>query len=182
MTDHARFRIRALSIAAAALAFVLLSLQARAAVVSGTLVTYEGQKPETNRSLHFLNRATRDIYMAPTQPDGSFGTNLPPGIYNLRAERGAILRRNIVVTSQDVPLGQVSELAPYAPARLFDYQYIAPSILSFAAPSTANILTLDTTPIPAGAIAMPKPRSELPMTPEFAPPAPETTRSTSAPE
>lgn len=153
---------------------LLAAAPLRAAVVSGTLVTYEGQKPETNRSLHFLNRATRDLYMAPTRPDGSFGANLPPGIYNLRAERGAMLKRNIVVTDQNVPLGQVSELAPFDLRRIFDYQYIFPSILSVAAPSTANILTLDTTPIPVNSIAMPKPRPALPLTPEAAPPAPET--------
>ncbi len=145
------------------------AVPAHAGWVSGTLTTYEGQRPETDRSLHFENRATRDIYMAPTAPDGSFGAQLPPGIYELRAERGAILTQNIVVGTSEESLGRVSDLAPYSLARVFDFQYIAPSLLITAVPSTANINTFDTTPIPADAVAMPKPHTQLPQSPEMPP-------------
>jgi hypothetical protein len=152
------------------------AVPAHAGWVSGTLTTYEGQRPETDRSLHFENRATRDIYMAPTAPDGSFGAQLPPGIYELRAERGAILAQNIVVGISEESLeslGRVSDLAPYSLARVFDFQYIAPSLLITAVPSTANINTFDTAPIPADAVVMPKPHTQLPQTPEMPPLTPQ---------
>lgn len=144
---------------------VLTAAPARAGWVSGTLTTYEGGTPETDRSLHFQNRATRDIYMAPTARDGSFGVRLPPGIYQLRAERGAILRNNIVVGHSETSLGRVSDLAPYSLARVFEFQFIAPSLLITAVPSTANINTFDTTPIPNDAVAMAKPHTQLPESP-----------------
>ncbi len=150
----------------AALTFIVTAAPAaRAGWVSGTLTTYEGGTPETDRALHFQNRATHDIYMAPTARDGSFGVRLPPGVYQLRAERGAILVNNIVVRHSETSLGRISDLALYSLARIFDYQYIAPSLLITAVPSTANINTLDTTPIPSDAIAMPKPHTKLPESP-----------------
>ncbi len=153
------------------------AVPAHAGWVSGTLTTYEGQTPETDRSLHFENRATRDIYTAPTTSDGSFGAQLPPGIYELRAERGAILEQNIVVGTSEESLGRVSDLAPYSLDRVFDFQYIAPSLLITAVPSTANINTFDTTPIPADAVAMPKPPTHLPESPETPPLTPQSKTS-----
>jgi len=116
---------------------------ARAAQVSGKLTGYENSTPLAKRDLHFENRVTHDIYVAPTDAQGSFGAELPPGEYQLRAERGAILTSAIAVGSADIPLGSVSELAPYAPSRLWDLQSIAPAQLTSAAPSTANIMTRD---------------------------------------
>jgi hypothetical protein len=123
---------------------VLLAPSTRAAQVSGTFTGYEDSTPQANRYLHFENRITHDIYVAPTVANGSFGADLPPGEYQLRAERGAILAPAIEVGAADVPLGAVSELAPYAPSRLWDLQAIAPAQLTSAAPSTANIMTRDT--------------------------------------
>src|SRR5277367_6880818 len=88
-----------------------------AARVSGALMSYQGQ-PEASRDLHFENCVTQDEYLAPTHPGGVFAQSLPPGCYDLRAERGAILRRGIIVGNSDVAIGPVNDLAPYAPARL----------------------------------------------------------------
>jgi hypothetical protein len=137
--------------------FLAQAIPAHAARVSGTFTGYEHSTPQKGASLHFENRVTRDAYMTLTADDGSFGANLPPGIYRLRGERGAILTGPITVGTNDVTLGTVGDLAPYSPARLCGLQYLAPAILISRAPSTANIMTLDTTaplpPIaPAGSI------------------------------
>jgi hypothetical protein len=129
------------------------------------LMGYETSAPLASRDLHFENSITLDFYLAPTHSDGSFAVELPPGVYNLRAERGAILARAVAVRDTDVALGKVSELAPYAPARLFELEDIAHSILTSPAPSTAYIMTADTTVIPPGAAIVPKPEvdwSKLP--------------------
>lgn len=128
---------------------------AHAATVSGILMKYEGA-PDAYRDLHFENVITHDIYLAPTHQDGSFSQQLPPGIYRLRTEVGAILASDIRVADVDVPLGRVSELAPLAPARLFQLQTIAPTILKSPAPSTAFTYTEDTTVLPPTAQAVPK--------------------------
>jgi hypothetical protein len=134
--------------------------RARAATVSGILVQYEGA-PDPNRDLHFENVITHDIYMAPTHQDGSFSQQLPPGTYRLRTEVGAIVASDIGVADADVPLGRVSELAPLAPARMFQLQTIAPTILKSPAPSTAFTYTEDTTVLPPTAQAVPKKPSAI---------------------
>jgi len=138
-----RFHGGLLTVCCILMAVIGVAGAAAAAQVSGTLVAYEGG-PQRGRSLHFQNQVTRDCYMVLTGRDGSFGTQLPPGVYAVRAERGAILARGIVVGNADVGLGQVSDLAPYAPARLWQLQAIAPSLLKSPAPSTMNILIGDT--------------------------------------
>jgi len=150
------------AVLAAALAIALTGASSRAyaATVSGILVQYEGA-PDPNRDLHFENVITRDIYMAPTHQDGSFSQQLPPGTYRLRTEVGAILASDIGVANADVPLGRVSELAPLAPARLFQFQNIAPTILKSPAPSTAFTYTEDTTVLPSTAQAVPKKPSAI---------------------
>lgn len=130
---------------AAVTAILLFALTptAHGAQVSGTLTGYENSAPLANRYLHFENRITLDIYVAPTAKDGTFGSELPPGEYQLRAEHGAIIASGINVGTADIPLGAVSDLAPYAPSRLWNLQSIAPAQLTSAAPSTANIMTRD---------------------------------------
>lgn len=132
---------------------------ASAARVSGTLIGYQGQ-PEPSRDLHFENCASHDSYLAPTHTDATFAQNLPPGCYNLRAERGAILRPGIMVKDNDVALGAVSDLAPFAPARLFDLEALFPTLLTSPAPSTAYIFTHDPTVVPASAEVVKVPSSE----------------------
>jgi len=149
---------RSTILAAALLAIAALTgmpSRAHAATVSGILVQYEGA-PDPNRDLHFENAITHDIYLAPTHQDGSFSQQLPPGTYRLRTEVGAILASDINVADADVPLGRVRELAPMAPARLFQFQTIAPTILKSPAPSTAFTYTEDTTVLPPTAQAVPR--------------------------
>jgi hypothetical protein len=123
---------------------------ASAANVSGALITPQGQ-PAPSRDLHFENRITRDIYLCPTHQDGSFRQNLPPGQYDLRAERGAIVASSIRVTDADLSLGKLTEPSPYSPWRILELEDIAPSLLTSPAPSTAYLMTQDTTVVPASA-------------------------------
>lgn len=148
-------------IAAAAIAALSLASagSAAAARVSGTFVNYQGQ-PIASRDLHFDHCVTHDSYLAPTHGDGTFAQSLPPGCYDLRAERGAIVRRAIVVGEADVAIGQVSDLAPLAPARLFQLQTLFPTLLTSPAPSTAYILTRDATVVPVSAAVVPVPSSQ----------------------
>ncbi|MBI3759752.1 MAG: hypothetical protein HY269_08375 [Deltaproteobacteria bacterium] len=132
---------------------------ARAAIVSGTLAGYEG-KPEPSRDLHFENCITHDEYLAPTHADSAFAQNLPPGCYDLRAEQGAILRHAIIVGDSDIAIGTVSDLAPLAPARLWDLEALFPTLLTSPAPSTAYIFTHDPTVVPASAAKVAVPTSE----------------------
>jgi hypothetical protein len=136
-----------------------LPAAAAAARVSGTLVGYRGQ-PEPSRDLHFENCISHDSYLAPTHTDATFAQNLPPGCYNLRAERGAILRLGIIVNDTDLALGPISDLAPFAPARLFDLEALFPTLLTSPAPSTAYIFTHDPTVVPASAEVVKVPPSE----------------------
>jgi hypothetical protein len=136
-----------------------LPVSAAAARVSGALMSYQGQ-PEASRDLHFENCVTQDEYLAPTHPGGVFAQSLPPGCYDLRAERGAILRHGIIVGNSDVSIGSVSDLAPLAPARLFDLEELFPTLLTSPAPSTAYIFTHDPTVVPASAAVVPVPSSE----------------------
>jgi hypothetical protein len=147
--------------AIASLSILLMALPrpAIAARVSGTFATYQGQAA-ASRALHFENCVTRDIYMAPTHADGSFAQNLPPGCYDLRAERGAIVRHSILVGETDLALGQIGDLAPFAPARLWHLEDLFPTLLYSPAPSTAFIFTRDATVVPATAEKVPVPPSE----------------------
>jgi hypothetical protein len=153
-------KITAFAAVATALALVAtLPGIAAAARVSGTFATYQGQ-PAASRELHFENCVTHDSYMAPTHGDGSFAQTLPPGNYDLRAERGAIVRHAIMVGDADLAIGQVSDLAPFAPARLWQLQALFPTLLTSPAPSTAYIFTHDATVVPASAAVVPMPSSQ----------------------
>ena len=156
---HAKIALR-MSVGALALGVVAAyPTLAGAARVSGVLTTYQGQ-PAPSRDLHFENCVTQDEYLAPTHTDGSFAQRLPPGCYDLRAERGAILRHGIIVNDNDVAIGAVSDLAPLAPARLFDLEELFPTLLTSPAPSTAYIFTHDPTVVPASAAVVAVPSSE----------------------
>jgi hypothetical protein len=124
----------ALSVAVAA---SVVSL-ARAANVSGVM-SYRDGKAADKRQLHYENLVTSDIYVAPTQPDGSFTADLPPGWYDLRAERGLVLAGGIRVDNADINIGHVVEPAPLDVRRAFERESVGEAILDSPAPATANI-------------------------------------------
>lgn len=149
-------------VGAAVIIFILAVIgavpgRARAARVIGVLTGYENSTPLVSRDLHFQNAITGDAYLSPTHSDGSFGASLPPGTYRLRTETGAILVNSIAVGRADIDLGRVNELAPMAPQRLWQAQAVAPTLLTSPAPSTAYLMTSDTTQLPATATTVPKP-------------------------
>lgn len=111
---------------------------ARAANASG-LMSYRDGRPAEHRWLHFENRVTSDIYIAPTKPDGSFTADLPPGLYDLRAERGVILASKIRVDTEDVNIGHVVEPAPLDVRRPFENEGVAEALVESPAPATANM-------------------------------------------
>ena len=135
---HLRFAAAALSVAVAA--GIVGSRIAGAANVSG-LMSYRDGRPAERRQLHYENRVTSDIYVAPTKPDGSFTADLPPGIYDLRAERGAILADKIRVDSEDVNIGHIVEPAPLDVRRPFEQEGVAEALLESPAPATANLIS-----------------------------------------
>ena len=114
------------------------SRNAGAAIVSG-IMSYQDGKAAAKRQLHYENRVTRDIYVAPTEPDGSFSADLPPGLYDLRAERGVILAYKIRVDSADLNIGHVVEPAPLDYHRPFQHEGVADAIVENPAPATANL-------------------------------------------
>lgn len=135
---------RTLSFAAIALAAMVAAGLAAGARIAGAanvsgVMSYRGGKPADKRQLHFENRVTSDIYVAPTQPDGSFTADLPPGLYDLRAERGVVLAGKIRVDKDDVNVGHVVEPAPLDVRRPFQHEGVADTILDSPAPATANL-------------------------------------------
>src|SRR5690348_16951730 len=105
--------------AASAILLALPIARAEAGTVSGRLFA-RGGKPLADRQVHFENRISGDIYLARTGDDGSFAADLPPGVYDLRAERGLIVKSHLVVGVSDVGLGQVFEGAPLDVRRPFE--------------------------------------------------------------
>jgi hypothetical protein len=136
---HLHFAAAALSIAVA-VGLAAGARIARAANVSG-LMLYRDGKAADRRQLHYENRITNDIFVAPTKPDGSFTADLPPGVYDLRAERGVVLASKIQVGSEDVNIGHVIEPAPLDVRRLFEHQSVAEAIVESPAPATANVVS-----------------------------------------
>jgi hypothetical protein len=137
MTKNAIARTLAIALLTFAAALAGTASRVSAAEVSGVLAADEGGI--AGRQLHYENRATRDIYMAVTDRDGSFSADLPPGIYDLRGQRGTIFMPAIIVTDAAVKLGTVSKPTGFNPTRLFQYQGIAPVLVYTPAPSTAYL-------------------------------------------
>jgi hypothetical protein len=113
---------------------------AGAANVSG-MMSYRNEKPAERRQLHYENRVTSDIYVAPTTPDGSFTADLPPGVYDLRAERGVVLVSRIRVDSADINVGHVLEPAPLDVRRPFEREGVADTLVESPAPATSNVIS-----------------------------------------
>ena len=136
---------RSLLGAAIAVAMTLAAASSDAAIVSG-VYTSPGGAPLADRQLHFENRVSGDIYLARTGADGSFASDLPTGTYDLRAERGLVVKSGIVidVNSVDMNVGQVREGAPLDVRRPFEREGVGPSIVDTGAPATAH---LDNAPV-----------------------------------
>jgi len=134
-----RFAVVVLSVAVGA-GIVAGTRMAGAANVSGVM-SYRDGAPAQRRQLHYENRVTSDIFVAPTKPDGSFTADLPPGLYDLRAERGVVLASKIQVGSEDVNIGHVVEPAPLDARRVFERQGVAETLVESPAPATANLTT-----------------------------------------
>ncbi len=117
---------------------VAVAVRADAAVVSG-VYTSRGGKPLPDHQLHFQGRIVGDMFLVRTGSDGSFAADLPPGTYDLRAERGLIVRPGIRVVGENLNVGRVSDGAPLDVRRPFERQGIGPSLVDTAAPATAHL-------------------------------------------
>jgi hypothetical protein len=154
---------RSLLGAAIAAAMTLAAAHCDAAIVSG-VYTSPGGAPLADRQLHFENRISGDIYLARTGADGSFTSDLPPGTYDLRAERGLVVKSGVVIdgAAVDMNIGRIHEGAPLDVRRPFEREGVGPSIVATGAPGTAH---LDNAPVPAApvpAAAPPAPSNSTP--------------------
>jgi hypothetical protein len=116
----------------------LWPLCAGAVLVSGNFV-YRNGSPGKDRQLHLENRATGDMFVAPCNSDGVFTADVPPGLYDLRAERGVILKYRIQVEEEPLNVGRVVEPVPLDVHRLFQRESVGEAIVTSPAPATANL-------------------------------------------
>jgi hypothetical protein len=116
------------------------ALLADAALVSGVYVNSAGT-PLPDHQLHFQNRVSGDMYLARSGSDGSFSADLPPGIYDLRGERGLEIREAIVVENSPLSIGKVkrSTMLSDVLRAPFERQGIAPTLVNTDAPATAHV-------------------------------------------
>ena len=121
-----------------AISIFSVTVTAHAVVVGGSLTTRDGN-PAPDRQIHFENRVTGDIFLVRTGSDGRFSADLPPGHYDLREERGPIIRGAIGVGASEQDLGKVAEQDSGFWCRLFEAEVLGPAIVKTPAPSTANL-------------------------------------------
>ncbi|MGO9060034.1 MAG: hypothetical protein ACLQU2_22035 [Candidatus Binataceae bacterium] len=105
-------------------------------IVSGKLLTYEGQ-PAASQRIHFENAVSGDLFLAKTGPDGSFAFALPPGGYELRVEQGPIVVDFIDAQGEAVSLGTVSE--PPKIQYWLQAEGLAAALIQSPAPITSNV-------------------------------------------
>jgi hypothetical protein len=144
--------------AVSVVALLTVAARADAAVVSGIYTSRSGQVLPGHQ-LHFENRISRDMYLTRTGDDGSFASDLPPGTYDLRGERGLIVRPGIRVEGPDLNVGRVSDGAPFDVRRPFEREGVGPTLLDSAAPATAHLEKQPTTVTP---LSMPSPGQSAP--------------------
>lgn len=111
-------------------------ISATPVVISGKLLTYEGQ-PAADRQIHFENAVSGDAYLTSTGKDGSFSITLPPASYNLREEHGPIVAADIQAFGDAISLGTVSE--PGQIEHLLQGEGVAPALIHSPAPITSNV-------------------------------------------
>jgi hypothetical protein len=126
--------------AALALAVVFMAARADAAMVSGVYTNRSGT-PLADHQLHFENKISGDMYLTRTDTDGSFSSELPPGSYDLRAERGVVLKSGIRVDAGDLNLGRVPQDSSFDLRRPFQREGVGPSLVDSGAPATAHLAT-----------------------------------------
>lgn len=134
MLKAAKF-IRGATIVATVL---MLAARADAAMVSGVYTSRSG-KPIADHQLHFENRVSGDMFLTRTGSDGSFSSDLPPGIYDLRAERGLVVKSGIRVEGADLGVGHVTDGAPLDVRRPFEREGVVASLVDTEAPATAHV-------------------------------------------
>ncbi len=140
-----------------------------AANVSGILTTVDG-KAASSRQIHFEDLVTHDLFLIMTDRDGKFSVDLPPGSYDLRSDRGAILGPPIAVDEADLALGNIVQPIGWR-GLIFRREGVLKGVVTTPAPSTANIPPF--APVVAGApAASPAPIATQPQVPLlYTPPA-----------
>lgn len=111
-------------------------LPATPVVISGKLLTYEGQ-PAANQGIHFENVVSGDLFPTKTRQDGSFSLPVPPGGYALRVAQGPIVVSMIDAQGEAVTLGTVSE--PPKIQYWLQAEGLAAGLIQSPAPITSNV-------------------------------------------
>jgi hypothetical protein len=79
-----------------------------------------------------------DVFLTATNADGSFSYALPPGLYELREERGPVVAGYIAAQGEDITLGTVSE--PPSIMNLLQSEAVAPAQIRSPAPITSSVV------------------------------------------
>ena len=144
----------AIAIAAASGAF--------AANVSGILTGADG-RPAGGSQIHFEQRLTHDLFLLRTDSDGKFSIDLPPGAYDLRGDRGAMISAGIVVDDGDLALGKLVACGGWS---IFHREGVPEGLVTTPAPSTANLPPIQfVTGQAAAEAASAAPATKTPQTP-----------------
>jgi hypothetical protein len=113
--------------------------RAQATTVHGILTGANRGSGLANQ-VYLQDRVSRDVFIASPKADGAFSANVPPGVYDLRAEPGPILVGGIVVGLAEVNLGNVQVPRSFNFGSLFQRQRLAPAQVQVpAAPATAHL-------------------------------------------
>jgi hypothetical protein len=129
---------RLIPLAIAVISLSSLAIAAQAAVVSGILTAPDG-RPASDRQIHFENRITKVLFLMRTDSDGKFAADLPPGTYDLRREKGPIIRAGIKVDDVNDDLGKVAETTVDFWSYLFELEALGERVVNSPAPATANL-------------------------------------------
>ncbi len=113
--------------------------------VSGVFVGDAGQAA-AGHEMHFQDRVSGNLYTVVSGMGGAFSLRLPPGVYDLRGQHGAIIADRVVVGRSPINLGQVHPPAPYSIWRWFQRQHVAEAIVRSPAPAAAYVPAAGATP------------------------------------
>ncbi len=113
--------------------------------VSGVFAGNQGQAA-AGHEMHFQNRVSGNLYSVVSGAGGAFSVRLPPGVYDLRGQHGAIIAEGVVVGRSPLNLGQVHPPAPYSIWRWFQRQHVAEAIVQSPAPASAFVPAAGATP------------------------------------